>query len=79
TWTAYRTSSTWRESLSTVGEPTNVGLGTGANTFIYPAEIRYQASTGGGAMFGTPKLDNWSNGVGGTGNTLNSRTYFLVK
>ena len=30
-------------------------------------------------MFGTPKLDNWSNGVGGTGNTLNSRTYFLVK
>ena len=79
TWSAYRTSSTWRESLSTVGDPTNVGLGTGANTFIYPAEIRYQASTGGGAMFGTPKLDNWSNGVGGTGNTLNSRTYFLVK
>ena len=79
TWEAYRTSSAWREDLSTVGDPTNVGLGTGANGWLFPSTINYQASTGGGAMFGTPKLDNWSNGAGGTGNTLNSRTYFLVK
>jgi len=79
TWSAYRTSSSWRESLSTTGDPSSTGLGVGANGFLFPVSINYGCSTGGGAMFGTPKLDSWSNGVGGSGNTLNNRTYFLVK
>ena len=79
TWSAVKTSASWSESLNTTGDPSNVGLGTGANGWLFPSTINYQASTGGGAMFGTPHLPSWSNGASGTGNVLNSRTYFLVK
>ena len=79
TWSAVTTASGFRESLATTGDPSSTGLGVGANGFLFPSTIRYQNSTGGGAMFGTPHLDSWSNGAGGTGNILNSKTYFLVK
>ena len=80
TWSAVKTSGSWAESnLGTVGDPSSVGLGTGANTFIFPATVNYQASTGGGAMFGTPHLPSWSNGISGTGNKLNSKVYFMIK
>ena len=79
TWSGLTTATGWRESLSTVGDPSSTGLGVGANGFLFPKQINYQASTGGGANFGTPHLDSWSNGAGGTGNMLNSKTYFLVK
>jgi len=79
TWSAVTTASGYRESLSTTGDPSSTGLGVGANGYLFPKQINYQASTGGGANFGTPHLDSWSNGAGGTGNKLNSKTYFLVK
>ena len=79
TYSQISTSGTFRENLSSMGDPTNVGLGTGANTFIFPSTIRYQASTGGGANFGTPYLRSWSNGEGGTGNYKNSKVYFMIK
>jgi len=69
----------FRESLSTTGDPSSTGLGVGANGWLFPVSINYGNSTGGGASFGTPKLTQWSNGAGGTGNVLNSRAYFLVK
>ena len=79
TWSALTTATGWRESLSTVGDPSSTGLGVGANGFLFPKQINYQASTGGGANFGTPHLESWSNGASGTGNILNNKTYFLVK
>lgn len=80
TYSQTSTSGVFRETLGgTVGDPTNVGLGTGANTFIFPATINYQASTGGGAMFGTPYLRSWSNGQGTSGNLKNGKVYFLIK
>jgi hypothetical protein len=69
----------FRESLGTTGDPSSTGLGVGANGFLFPVQIYYGCSTGGGASFGTPKLTQWSNGASGTGNVLNSRAYFLVK
>ncbi len=79
TWSAVTTGTGFRESLSTTGDPSSTGLGVGANGFLFPKQINYQASTGGGANFGTPHLDSWSNGASGTGNILNNKTYFLVK
>ena len=80
TYSQISTSGVFRETLGgTVGDPSSVGLGTGANTFIFPATVNYQASTGGGANFGTPYLRSWSNGEGGTGNYKNSKVYFLIK
>ena len=79
TWSAGSTDGTFRENLSTTGDPSSVGLGVGANGFLFPSQIRYHASTGGGAMFGTPWLPNWNNGSGGTSNKLNNKIYFMVK
>lgn len=79
TYSQVSTSGVFRENLSSMGDPSSVGLGTGANTFIFPATINYQASTGGGANFGTPYLRSWSNGEGGTGNYKNSKVYFMIK
>tara|TARA_S200000501_G_C20814720_1_gene740017 strand:+ start:24 stop:1715 length:1692 start_codon:yes stop_codon:yes gene_type:complete len=79
TYSQTSTSGVFRENLSSMGDPTNVGLGVGANGWLFPSTINYQASTGGGANFGTPYLRSWSNGEGGTGNYKNSKVYFMIK
>lgn len=64
----------------------NTGLGASSgltsvasSKIILPAKIAVTSGTGGGTLFGTPANGSHTRADGGSGNTLNSRAFFLIK